>query len=430
MVPPNNQYERSTIEFPLGISPDRRRIVDAAGAPVFFQGDAGWELITNTTPDEAERYLDDRVAKGFNTLLLLLIERLFLPGAPRNKFGEEPFTVPGDFCTPNDAYMDYAEQVLQMAADRNFVVFLLPAFLGYPNPVTPIHPEFGGQPEGWYDEVMANEVEGCRAYGEYLAKKFGRFDNIVWVIGGDRKPEDATSRLVAIKDGLRAGGVKTLLASHVLPECSALDLPGMDWVDINFTYTYTIVHAKLHDDWRRDPVYPYLLIESAYEGELNSSALQIRRQAWWSVVCGGCGHVFANSPLWFFSPGWIEAMDAPGSWAMAHLGRFFRGLPWFDLVPDLDERIGIGGLGERRGLDRVATAATPDGKLMVSHLPAKRALTVDTGQLHDGPLEVSWYEPATGRVLTEQPIEAGGVLDFLPPFSEDAVLTLRCPSVE
>ncbi|MCL2781362.1 MAG: glycoside hydrolase family 140 protein [Actinomycetia bacterium] len=411
------------IHFPLVVSADRRRLVDQDGKPLLIQGDAAWGLIANTTLQEAQHYLDDRKAKGFSAVIISLIEYLFCQDPPRNRYGAEPFTTPGDFSTPNDEYMRHAEQVLQMTADRNLLVFLTPAYLGYPD--HPSYPGYHGQPEGWYSEVLASGVDKCRKYGDYLAQRFGRFDNLIWQLGGDRNPGKATPMLTAMAEGLRAGRVKNLFTAHVLPECSPLDQPGMDWVDINLTYTYQIVHWKLHDDYKRDPVYPTLLVESSYEGEHNSSELQIRRQAYWSVLCGGNGHFLGNAPIWLFDPGWQAALDLPGSRAMAHFGEFFRALPWAELVPDLDRSIAVAGLGEARGLDRVTTAATPDGALAVSYLPAKRELRINSERLRGPVIEVSWFEPATGRVLIDQPIRPGGLIWLSPPFEEDCVLTLR-----
>ncbi|MCL2781363.1 MAG: glycoside hydrolase family 140 protein, partial [Actinomycetia bacterium] len=385
------QAESHPIRFPLAVSPDRRRIVGADGEPVLIQGDAAWSLIANTTFDEAREYLDDRESKGFSAVIVSLIEYLFAKNPPRNLAGVEPFTTPGDFRTPNEEYMRHAERVLQLAADRNLIVFLTPAYLGYPNAN---FPGYHGQSEGWYEEVLANGVAGCRAWGDYLAQRFGRFDNVIWQLGGDRNPGAATDGLTAMAAGLRAGGVTNLFTSHVFPECSPLDQPGLEWVDINLTYTYNIVHRQLIADWRRDPVFPTLLIESSYEGEHDASELQIRRQAYWSVLCGGNGHCMGNKPLWLFGTGWQEAMNRQASWDMARFGQFFRALPWAELVPDIDAKVAVAGLGEERGLDRVTAAATPDGGLAVAYLPVKRALTINPAALRGPSVAVSWYEPA------------------------------------
>jgi len=49
------------------------------------------------------------VAKGFNTVVVSIVEHLFSRQAPRDRAGNEPFTTSGDMSTPNDVYFDHAE---------------------------------------------------------------------------------------------------------------------------------------------------------------------------------------------------------------------------------------------------------------------------------------------------------------------------------
>ena len=409
--------------FPLRVSPDRRRILDADGRAVLLQGDAPWSLIANTTLDDARRYIEDRREKGFNTLIVNLIEYRFAKDPPRNLAGDEPFASPGDFRTPNEAYMAHAEQVLEIAQQHGMIVILAPAYLGYR------YPSFLGrvrQPEGWYEEVLANGPEGCQAWGDYLGRRFGRFKNIVWCIGGDRNPEEAAAALDQLARGIKAAGVDNLFTAHVWPEHSPVDVfPDHSWLDLNPTYTYEVVHRMLQNDWKREPVWPFFLIESTYEGEHNASDLQIRRQAYWSVLCGGNGHCMGNRPIWLFDEGWESALDLPGSAAMAHWGTFFRGLPWADLVPDFDHAIVTSGLGEARGLDRVTAAATTDRRLAIAYLPVQRAVTVETSALTGPHLRVGWFEPATGCRLAGGVLVTNGSITLTPPFPEDSVLSLE-----
>jgi hypothetical protein len=409
--------------WPLRVSPDKRRILDADGNAVLLQGDAAWSLIANLTLDDARRYIEDRRRKGFNTLIVSLIEYLFAKDPPRNLAGDEPFTTPGDFRTPNEAYMTHAERVLEIAAENGMLVILAPAYLGYPPSSLP-----GSvvQPQGWYDEVIANGPEGCRAWGDYLGRRFGRFRNVIWCIGGDRNPEQALAGLDALARAIRGTGVDNLFTAHVLPEYSPVDVfPDHGWLDLNPTYTYEIVHRKLQEDWKRDPVWPFYLIESTYEGEHNASELQIRRQAYWSVLCGGNGHCMGNKPIWLFDPGWEAALDLPGSVAMAHWGAYFRALPWADLLPDFSHEIVTSGLGETRGLDRVTAAATADRRLAVAYLPVQRPITVQAGALAGPNVRAEWFEPATGHRLSGGTLLADGCVTLTPPFAEDSVLSLE-----
>jgi hypothetical protein len=378
-------------------------------------------VIANTTLDGARHYIEDRRRKGFNTLMINLIEYRFAQDPPRNLAGDEPFTSPGDFRTPNEAYMAHAERVLDIAAEHGMIVLLYPTYLGHPSA-----PKAGRRAEGWYEEVLASGAEGGHAWGDYLGRRFGHFRNIVWSMGGDRNPGAAAPALTATARAIRATGVDNLFSAHVLPECSPLDVfPEHEWLDLNPTYTYHIVHWKLRDDWRRDPVWPFYLVESTYEGEHNASELQIRRQAYWSVLCGANGHCMGNRPIWLFDPGWEAALDLPGSVAMARWGAFFRALPWTELVPDFDNTIVVSGLGEARGLDRATTAATPDRRLAISYLPAQRLVTIDVSTLAGPNLHVAWFEPKTGRRQSGGTLVAAGCATLMPPFAEDSVLTLE-----
>jgi len=412
--------------FPLSVSADRRRLLDPAGRPVLLQGDAAWSLIANTTLDGARLYLDERRALGFNTIMVSVIEYLFSADPPRNLAGDEPFLTPGDFTTPNPAYMDHAERVLELIAERGFLVLLAPAYLGYPNPH---YPGFGNRSEGWYAEVVANGVEGNRRWGEYLGGRFGHFDNIMWMMGGDRNPDRALEPLTALAHGLRSTGIRTPFTAHVHPEDSPVDqFPGADWLDVNPTYTYGIVHKSLIEDWNREPVWPFFLIESTYEGEHDASELQVRRQAWWSVLCGGNGHLIGNKPMWLFGAGWQDQLRSPASLAMARWGDFFRALPWARLVPDQDHAFATAGLGEARGLDRVTAAVSADGDLAVAYLPVRRPLTIDPARINGPRRTADWFEPATGRRVAAVALEGSGPVVLEPPFAEDSVLTVRSAS--
>jgi hypothetical protein len=411
--------------YPLHVSADGRRLLDADDTPFLVQGDAAWSLIANLTYEEAIEYLDDRQAKGFNTVIVSVVEHLFSRQAPRDRAGNDPFTTPGDMSTPNEAYFAHAERVLEACAERGIAVILACCYIGHRHDPSP-GLDATDHAEGWYYEVIGTGVDGCRRYGEYLGRRFGRLANLIWCIGGDWDPDEARPGLDAIAAGIRSQGVRSLFTAHVKPETSPVDaFAGSDWLDVNLTYSYGIVHRSLLADWQRDPVWPFLLIESTYEGEHNASALQIRRQAWWSVLCGANGHCMGNNPIWLFWDGWQAALDLPASEAMARWGAFFRALPWADLIPDTERRFAIGGLGEVRGLDRVTAALTADGRLAVAYLPVQRPVTVDLARLRGDHASVSWFDPATGARVSGGVVRTGADITLVPPFPEDAALVLE-----
>src|SRR5215472_5637162 len=159
--------------YPLHVSTDHRYLVDRSGTPFMVQGDAAWSLISGLTDEEAETYLEARRRLGFNAIIVNLIEHKFR--GPVNRYGEGPFTKPGDFSTPNEKYFEHADSVIRTAREKGIVVFLAPIYLGYI-----------GTDEGWIEELVRNGSEKALAWGRYVGGRYRKFDNIVWIIGGDR----------------------------------------------------------------------------------------------------------------------------------------------------------------------------------------------------------------------------------------------------
>ena len=74
--------------FPLAVRPGERYLDDAEGRPFLIHGDTAWSLIADLTREDVDLYLRDRRARGFNTLLVNLIESRFATNAPANAYGQ------------------------------------------------------------------------------------------------------------------------------------------------------------------------------------------------------------------------------------------------------------------------------------------------------------------------------------------------------
>jgi len=169
---------------------------------------------------------------------------------------------------------------------------------------------------------------------------------------------------------------------------------------------------------------PFFMIESVYEGEHNSSEVQVRRQAYWAILCGGFGNMLGNKPLWDFDLGWQAAMEAPGSMSMMYWGKLFRSRPWFDLVPDQEHMVVKAGLGEFWGSDYLGAARTADGSTIIAYMPTARPITVDMTKLLPGLAKAWWFDPRTGKASLVGTYAAAGERDFAPPGQGDWVLVL------
>src|SRR4051794_15262433 len=167
-------------KFPLRVSEDGRRLLDSGGQPFLVLGDAGWSLIAQLDAADAERYLSDRARRGFNSIIVNLLEHKFASHAPATRDGVPPFLESGNFAKPNSAYFDFAHRCVEGAARRGLSAWLFPAYLGS-----------GGGDEGFFKEMKAAGPEAVRDYARFVGERFKDLPNIVWVIGGDFKPPEA-----------------------------------------------------------------------------------------------------------------------------------------------------------------------------------------------------------------------------------------------
>ena len=398
--------------YPLKMGPSRRYLVDQQGTPFLLQGDAGWSLISGLTKEEAEQYLEDRRQKGFNTIMVNLIEHKFK--GPVSRYGEGPFLTTGDFSTPNEKYFEHADWVIRRAEQKGIQILLAPIYLGYK-----------GTDEGWYEETLRNSPAKCLAYGRYVGHRCQGFDNITWLIGGDRNPEQALESVNAVVRGIREFDHRHLVTAHCAPENSAAEVYGNEgWLDFNSTYTYQLIHPLLLRDYNRSPVMPFFLIESTYAGEHNASAVQIRRQAYWAVLCGGTGHIIGNRPIWLFDPGWQEAIEGAASKEMVYWKALFSSRSWHLLVPDQRHEVVTEGLGELRGLDTLIAARTSDGATVMAYMPTSRAVTVDLSKLSGNRRTAWWFNPRTGKSESAGEFTTEARKKFVPPGEGDWILVI------
>lgn len=397
--------------FPLRTEPGKRYLEDSSGKPFFIQGDTAWSLIAELTEKEAELYLVDRKARGFNTILVNLIEREFASKAPANIKGEMPFTNAGDFTTPNETYFAHAERVLKRACDLGFLVLLTPSYAGYE-----------GGPEGWYREMVGNGPDRLRIYGEYLGQRFAHLDNIVWVEGGDYNPPDK-DLVRAIVDGISKYDPEALHTAHNSPEWAALDYWDKEpWLAINNIYTYEPVFQDAVAQYARSEKMPFFLMESAYEGEHGADTIRIRMQAYQAVLSGAAGQIFGNNPIWHFSgPGlyetstdWKQALDSPGARSMEILYKLLSATEWWLLEPDIHSRFLVSGHGAEDR--RAVAAAASNGSFALAYIPTARPVNLDLSRLAGNSIAAEWIDPSSGD---SAPVEGSPFpplpQTFLPP---------------
>jgi hypothetical protein len=412
--------QTSPPEYPLKKSETGRFLVDQKGKPFLVLGDSAWSLIAQLGDKDIDQYLDDRAKRGFNALIVNLIEHKFCTNAPSTHAKIAPFQKTGDFSQPNAAYFDFAYQVVKKANDRGIAVWLFPAYLGY-----------DGGNEGWFREMKASGKANLRGYGRFVGKRFKDLPNLVWVMGGDfTPPKEDQSVVTEMAEGIREEDSQHLMSAHGGPSThsAVIAFGEPDWLLVNSVYSYEkTLFRPLVTEYHRQRIRPFVLLESVYEGEHDSKPHEIRRQAYWAMLCGACGQFFGNNPIWHFDgPGlfpftttWQKCMDGTGSRDMIRLRQVFAELPWYELTPEENHRIVTKGYG--RELAAVLTARTPDGRAAaVIYVPSTEAhsldLTVNLAEF-SGPVTARWYNPTNGSftVINSESFPNHGTHTFQTP---------------
>jgi hypothetical protein len=401
----------NTATFPLHIETNKRYLIDAANAPFLMHGDTAWSLIAQLTREEAEQYLEDRRTRGFNTVLVSLLEHKFSSYPPRNAYGDAPFNVAGDYSTPNEAYFAHADWVIQKAAEKGILVLLTPSYLGY-----------GGGDEGWYQEMVTSGVDKLQGYGRYLGQRYTKYSNIIWVHGGDYNPPNKSLvRVIAL--GIIEYDKHALHTAHGESETTALGYwSGETWLQLDSVYARNDIHTSVVNEYQITQM-PIFLIESRYENESmpDGTAKRTRIQAYHALLSGASGQIFGNNPIWHFSgpgiypaspPDWQSWLDSRGSQSMSHLRNLMGPLNWWSLTPDTSHVVLTGGLGS--GIDTAVASMGNDRNFAVVYIPSIRTVTLGLGQFTGPKINVRWYDPTNGTFssVAGSPYQNTGTLNL------------------
>ena len=334
-------------------------------------GDTPW-FVQKLKEDEVRLIMEDRLAKGYNTLFLEILDDSRIPSVDGH--GHAAFATDTDITRPVEAYWKYADWVLEEAERRGFFVIMSDLWYGYGKGL-------------WMHHVTP---ENARVYGAFLGKRYARFRNLMWMHAGDRNPDARLAECTrTLAREIRAAAPHHLHTVHNAPEsASAAFHHEDDWLDVNLGYTYGASYLHILPEYRRTgPVRPVILGETGYEDEPNDifklpdaqkgdlwNPYRIRRNAWWAVGSGACGYC-AGSRLWRWEPDWRETMQVRSIREAPLIRKLLETIAWQKLVPDADHTFATAGFGEWKQADYATAALADDGSCALVYLPTPRAVT-------------------------------------------------------
>ncbi len=417
--------------YPLKVSANNRYLTDAMGKPFLMVGDSAWSLLVNVNGPDTAYYFQTRASEGFNTVLASLVCVQYTGGRSDASMldGTVPFTnsINGQFdlALVNPAYFLEVSNMVQIAATNGLVMLLDPLETG-----------------GFLNCATTNGPAKCLAYGQFVGNFFKGFTNIVWMNGNDYEvdtpdfgPYDACITNVAW--GIKTTAIDQLQSIEVSLSTAPAD--GMEdaswWPIMNWSqaYSWSPPYGYVLAVYNRTNYMPEILGEGHYENESigwppsynnteYGTPLVIREQVWWTMLSGGCGHLYGNHYTWTFPAGWQSDMATPAVSNVGYATTLLLSYPWWKLTPDTNHLLLTSGYGSYTMTGRCSTndyvtaAATPDGSLMLAYLPAENTVTVNLAQFSGG-IRARWFDPTAGTYATisGSPFANAGTQVFTPP---------------
>lgn len=393
------------IEFPLHTESGKRYLLDNKNQPFLMYGDTAWSLEVNLSKADVVKYLDDRKQKGFNTVLIELIEYCFTIdsvgfscGTPgKNYYGDYPFTKKAsgvfDFTKPVEAYWLHVDYVISQAKQRNMLVLATPAYVGYQ-----------GGDQGWYKEMVANGNTALNTYGQFVGNRYKNFNNILWVEGGDYNVPDK-SVVRAVVDGIKSVLPTSLHTYHGVRFSPSSDvMAGEPWLNVNTVYTDSAVAVNKSsscfnpstgcgaiDVYKKTSI-PFFFIEGTYEGE-GSDGQTTRSQAYQAILSGATGQLMGNAPIWYFNSGWQAAMNSEGSKSMSTLTKIFTPLKWWLLTPDMNNEL----LPQQTDRVSYPAAFASDGSFAMIYF-SSGSVVINLKKLTPDSVTATWIDPYSGAM--------------------------------
>ena len=422
-----NPRKGPSVDFTHGllrISGNNRFLMHADGSPFFYLGDTAWELFHRLKREEAERYLENRRQKGFTVIQAVVLAELDGLNTP-NAYGEKPL-VNNDPASPNEAYFQHVDYIVQKAKEKGLFIGMLPTW------GDKVSKEWGVGP------VIFN-ASNARIYGRFLGTRYKDQPNIIWILGGDRKGEGVEDVWRQMAQGLKEGDAGTHLKTfHPMGGNSSSAWFHSDvWLSFNMLQSgherRDLENCRMvAADFRREPVKPCMDGEPRYEDHpINWKPengwfddYDVRQAAYWAIFAGAHGHTYGCHDIWqMMAPGrtpisfarnnWYNVLDLPGAWDMLHVRSLMESRPYFQRFPDPSLLEAGHGAGPRH------SEACRGNDYLFVYLPAANRITLQMGKISGKEVQAWWYSPRDGKAVSIGTFPNEGKKQFTPPAGPD-----------
>jgi hypothetical protein len=425
--------------WPLKVSSNKHYLTDQNDVPFFVNMESAWALPITITIAQLDTYLSDRKAKGYNSVVVRLIQKQW--GGENNCNGLSPFTSTA-FTTPREAYFAHIDTVFQHCLDSNFWVLASPAYGGYACDAV----------DGWCPEIQSTSAADMKTYGAYIGNRYKAFPNIGWLAGGDMNPiaYSINAKIDSMMQGIKGADVTyARLTTHhsarnsfgitywQSPYGTPVGSSG-NWLTLNHIYTDSSTTLLSKADSAYDLIattnLPFFGIEFYFDNDGHTtSAMKLRAQGWWTILAGGMGQTFGACPIWMFGvhysaqfcteTNWLSMLGTTAAYDLGRCGTFFQSKNWWTLVPDRTDAVMTAGKGSGATTARAAYAS--DSTVIIVYMPSNREVTMNTNVLKSAnKVRARWYDPTAGTYTAIGMYDRSASQAFTPTEAQDWVLVL------
>lgn len=416
---------------PIQVSKENTHyLVHRDGKPFFWMADTGWEMLHRLNRDETETYLENRKLKGFNVIQTVIISEFIHMDKVTNFYGdsifinenpENPKLTPGNNFENQQQYdfWDHVDFAVKTAESKSLYLALVPSWGEWVTPRT--------------DKALFNTNEQAYTFGWFLGNRYKSSPNIIWILGGDRHPDERPEgielwRTVAegIADGTnnvskmdgKADYTTTLMTHHSFNSSSKW-FHNDEWIDF---HTWGSYHAEVNNprsylatiaDWNLQNPKPTLNSEPNYEGHGINYAIDdngvftstdVRMAAYWSVFSGAAGFTYGAQPIWQFTDetrkklssktfmNWKEGMELPGASQVGLLKILMESRPMKNLIPD--QSLIAAGQSDCANY----TCAIRGKSHAFVYIPTGNRTTINLGIISGEKVKATWFNPRNGEI--------------------------------
>lgn len=399
--------------------------------PFFWLGDTGWLMFNRLDRKEIEKYIEDRKEKGFNVIQAMVLHSL----DGKNVYGDsalvkqnvaEPVLTEGNKYKDSIQYdfWDHIDFALKTAEKNGIYMAMVPV---------------------WGGNIKNVTVDQAKSYAKFLAERYKKYPNVIWVNGGDTFGNEYADVWNALGETLHEYNPDKLITFHPRGRTQSSDwFHDKDWLSFNM---FQSGHRRYdqddteknygEDNWKYvqvdyhlKPVKPTLDGEPSYEGIPQGlhdtlqpfwKAKDVRRYAYWSVFAGAAGFTYGHSAVMQMhrpqdgkgaygnKKYWYDALDDPGATEMKYLKKLMLSHPYFSRKPD---SMLVADQGERYDYQ---PATSGDGYSMI-YTYNGRPITINANSLKFDNFSAKWYNPRNGeeKQITNIPEIDYGKYSFQP----------------